>query len=130
MDRKVVANKLLKIAKSLLSMEFPTQDALDKYLKDHPDADRSNHRVVETKKTPEKKESPSSKKTQWIGNDALVPHYLTQMNDSEKKEFIKSMVENEGKDSSEKILKDWLNKVDKPHYKKHIQDALDVLKSK
>lgn len=32
------------------AMEFPTQDAMDKYLKEHPEADKSNHKVVETKK--------------------------------------------------------------------------------
>ena len=32
--------------------EFPTQDALDKYLKEHPDADRANHKVVEKKDRP------------------------------------------------------------------------------
>lgn len=30
-------------------MEFPTKDALDKYLKEHPDADKSKHSVKETK---------------------------------------------------------------------------------
>jgi hypothetical protein len=30
--------------------EFPTQKALDEYLKEHPDADKSNHKVVESKK--------------------------------------------------------------------------------
>ena len=36
--------------KSRRAMEFPTQDAMDKYLKEHPEADKSNHKVVETKK--------------------------------------------------------------------------------
>jgi hypothetical protein len=40
-----VASGLLVVAKSLVSMDFPTQEALDKYLKDHPDANRSNHKV-------------------------------------------------------------------------------------
>jgi hypothetical protein len=50
MDNKKIARRLLFMAKEVLGMDFPTQDALDKYLKDHPDADRSNHKVVETKK--------------------------------------------------------------------------------
>ena len=33
-------------AKEKKAMDFPTQDAMDKYLKDHPDANRSNHKVV------------------------------------------------------------------------------------
>jgi hypothetical protein len=44
-----MSRELLKVAKDLLAMEFPTQDAMDKYLKEHPAADRSNHRVVKTK---------------------------------------------------------------------------------
>ena len=56
MDRKMRAKELLGMAKELLAIEFPTQDALDKYLKDHPDANRSNHKVKETKKEGPKKE--------------------------------------------------------------------------
>jgi hypothetical protein len=57
MDRKILAGEILAIARDLVGMEFPTQDALDKYLKDHPDADRGKHRVVKTKtKVPAKKE--------------------------------------------------------------------------
>jgi hypothetical protein len=33
---------------SRVATDFPTQKALDKYLKEHPDADRTNHRVVDT----------------------------------------------------------------------------------
>lgn len=44
------------------AMDFPTQEAMEKYLKDHPDADKSKHHVVETKpKTGPKKESPFHK---------------------------------------------------------------------
>ena len=128
MDRMTLASEILRIAKSMTAMNFPTQEALDKYLKEHPDSDRANHRVIETKKEAPAKKEPASKKTQWVGDDALVPHYLTQMNDSEKKEFVKSMVENEGKDGSEKILKKWLDKADDPKHKKHLEDALKVLK--
>ena len=64
MNRMVVASELVRIAKDLLAMEFPTQDAMDKYLKEHPDADRSNHKVVPTKKdapAPEHKDMPLKK---------------------------------------------------------------------
>jgi hypothetical protein len=43
-----VASSLIKLAKELMAVDFPTQEAMDKYLKDHPDADRSNHKVVKT----------------------------------------------------------------------------------
>ena len=52
-----MAKDLLAMAKDLLAMEFPTQDALDKYLKEHPDADKSLHKVKETKKPAEKVQS-------------------------------------------------------------------------
>lgn len=49
MNRTAVARQILLTAKELLGMDFPSQDALDKYLKDHPDANRSNHKVVQSK---------------------------------------------------------------------------------
>ncbi len=47
MNKILVSKELVKISKLLMGMEFPTQDALDKYLKEHPDADQSRHRVVD-----------------------------------------------------------------------------------
>jgi hypothetical protein len=46
MNEKIVARELLRMAKELIAIEFPTQEAMDKYLKEHPGADRSNHKVV------------------------------------------------------------------------------------
>lgn len=42
----MVAKELLKIARNLIAMEFPSREALQKYLKDHPNAEKSNHKVV------------------------------------------------------------------------------------
>jgi len=56
MNKMMVAREILKVAKELLAIEFPTQDAMKKYLDEHPDADKSNHKVVETKKDEPKKE--------------------------------------------------------------------------
>jgi len=50
MNRIAVAQKLVKLAKELIGTDFPTQDALDKYLNDHPGADRSFHRVKQKNK--------------------------------------------------------------------------------
>lgn len=58
MGNELVAQELVRVAKELMAIDFPTKAEYDKYLKDHPDADRSNHRVVETKKAPAKKEEP------------------------------------------------------------------------
>lgn len=51
MNKKLVAEELLKVAKTLLSMEFPSQDALDEYLKEHPGADKSHHTVRKSSPT-------------------------------------------------------------------------------
>jgi hypothetical protein len=48
MNRIAVAQEILKIAKELMAMEFPTDAAMKKYLREHPDADKSLHRVVKT----------------------------------------------------------------------------------
>jgi len=42
-------NPKMATLRSRRAMEFPTQDAYDKYLKEHPEADKSLHRVVESK---------------------------------------------------------------------------------
>ena len=47
---------------------FPSQHAMDKYLKEHPDADRKNHSVVENKDT-EDYEDYSVHPTKDDGND-------------------------------------------------------------
>ena len=49
MKNKKIAKKLNKIAKELLSVDFPNQKAMNDYLKQHPLADRKNHKVVEFK---------------------------------------------------------------------------------
>ena len=69
MDRIAVARELLAIARELEAMEFPTQDAYDKYMREHPDADKSLHRVVETKEGPAKGEAKPESKTE--GDDFL-----------------------------------------------------------
>ena len=55
-----IARELLAVAKELMAIEFPTQDAMKKYLDEHPDADKSNHRVVEKKDAPVKSETKRS----------------------------------------------------------------------
>ena len=50
MNKALVAKELLAIAREFVAIDFPTKDAYDKYMDEHPDADRSNHKVVETKK--------------------------------------------------------------------------------
>jgi hypothetical protein len=58
---KFIASELLKVAQSLLAIEFPTDEAMKKYLREHPDADKRNHRVVKTK--PQQTHKQESTKT-------------------------------------------------------------------
>jgi hypothetical protein len=61
MDKKLMANELVAVAKDILAIEFPTQDALDKYLKNHPAADKAKHKVKETQKDAPAKDKPEQK---------------------------------------------------------------------
>ena len=54
MNKRKVAAELIKVAESLIAIDFPTDEAMKKYLKEHPDADKRNHRVVKTKSAPQK----------------------------------------------------------------------------
>jgi hypothetical protein len=49
------------------AMEFPTQGALDKYLKAHPDADKSKHKVVEKKQKTKTKTISHKEHTHDLG---------------------------------------------------------------
>lgn len=83
MDNRKIASRLLFMAKEVLGMDFPTQDAMDKYMKDHPDADRSNHKVVkdpkdetsdEVEERLKKKMGPSYKTQEQRLEDAKPKH--------------------------------------------------------
>lgn len=54
-EKNMLAREIVRIAKQLMAIDFPTQDAMEKYLKDHPDANRSNHKVVKSPNQPDKK---------------------------------------------------------------------------
>jgi hypothetical protein len=54
------------------AMEFPTEDALKKYLKDHPDADKGKHKVKKTEKSKSKKDDTGSDEF-----DDAAPDYKT-----------------------------------------------------
>lgn len=62
MDREMVAKELSIIAKELLAIDFPSKEAMDSYFKEHPNADRSNHRVVSGPGKKKGKVSPGSAK--------------------------------------------------------------------
>ena len=62
MDRRLIAREIEAIARELVGFEFPTKDALEKYLKDTPGADKSLHTVKPTENKPAKpEEKPADK---------------------------------------------------------------------
>ena len=52
-----IRKSLKRISKEIEAIEFPTQEAMDKYLKKHPGADRRNHSVEKGELSPQEKES-------------------------------------------------------------------------
>lgn len=62
MNKKLIANEIIKVANLLMSTEFHTEKALSDYLKKHPGADKSNHKVKKLTKRDQKKEDEAKKK--------------------------------------------------------------------
>ena len=91
MDNKKIASQLLFMAREVLGMDFPTQDAFDKYMKDHPDANRSNHKVV--KHDPSKPETPPMNLMQQRKNEEKMKeigkHYKKDPKDLTNDEIVK-----------------------------------------
>ena len=80
MDNKIIAKRLNKIAKQLLSIDFPNQKAMNDYLKQHPLAERRNHKVVEFK--PKKQEEIQTEK--YKDSDELKDIIKNSKNDEVK----------------------------------------------
>lgn len=75
-DKRRIAKDLLGMAREVLGYEFPSQNALDKYLKEHPKAKKENH-WVEGKK-PEKnlqktEKTKTEEKSEDFGGKFRVP---------------------------------------------------------
>jgi len=72
--KAAVAERLVRLAESLVAMDFDTPEAMKKYLHDHPDADKSRHHVK--KQAPAKNDDNKSKTHdelkmglgQWVKN--------------------------------------------------------------
>lgn len=57
-DRDLSLNYKRVATRYLRALEFNTQEEMDKYLEDHPDADRSNHSVKKTEEKGDPEEDP------------------------------------------------------------------------
>lgn len=62
MNQRLIARELRAIARDLLAFEFPNKEELKKYLKEHPDADKSLHTVKPTEEKPAKPEEKPAEK--------------------------------------------------------------------
>lgn len=71
MNKVKLASDLVKLAKDLMSIEFDSEDALKKYLKEHPKADKSKHKVKKTdsgsSSKPKQKPQNEQEKRAWLG---------------------------------------------------------------
>ena len=81
-----IATELLMIAREVLSIDFPTQDAYNKYLKEHPAADRSNHRVVEMKRVESDKGEEFKKKIRE--KNKIIEERLVQRGEKIKDKLV------------------------------------------
>lgn len=113
MDRKAVARELLAMAKELIGMEFPTQKALDRYLREHPDADRGLHRVkrgLPGKWEKVKEMMPKVTKGQKEKAEKRYQEIAEKAKSEEKaKKFIKLEIDTPVTDWSDADLKDWVD---------------------
>lgn len=96
--KKSVAKDLLSVARDLVSMEFPSQEALDRYLKQHPDANTSNHTIK--KKEDEK---PSNGKKH---ENAIRDHLSGTNRVTTKEDMFSVLKNNKGKQINEKEFND------------------------
>lgn len=91
MRRFELAAELVRIAKSLAGIDFSTKSQMDSYLKEHPGADRSKHRVVRSPESDGKgqergefpkhrKQTPSVKSVSKVKN-VLSAHGLDEESD-------------------------------------------------
>jgi hypothetical protein len=108
MNEMAVARELLRVAKELMSMDFPTQDAMDKYMKEHPDADKSNHKVVETKKEePAKKEETKKEEPAKKDEPKKEHHPIVQRALGREQHVVNiGQLSSEEKHALEKAVKD------------------------
>ena len=66
MDNIKAAKELLRMARELTAYAFPTQNALEKYLKEHPGANRNDHRVEQFVGEKPSDREPSLKEPKFV----------------------------------------------------------------
>jgi len=127
MNRIKVAQELVLLAKSLISMDFPTEEAMKKYLEEHPGADRTLHRVKETRKDDEKKSVPKIKKFSE-STDAFFDDASDSKTHDESVKEMKTLIEQDGtKENLDKLEE--LAKKTKASWGKKVLDTIHEIKN-
>jgi hypothetical protein len=99
-----------------LATDFPTQDALDTYLEAHPDADRSNHKVVKTQRGPAKKDEPGPEDKGKGEEDKSGDKGRKEEQPPERKKPEQKLPEQKGKDDKGKSKREIFLGPDSPHH--------------
>jgi len=134
-----------------LAKEFPTQEALDTYLKAHPKADKHKHRVVENKGKPPAPKSEGGKddhfKNQWqkalsdnLGRPAteadidILKGQMKQFVQKEKAKdapvFDKKPKDAPKPDPKDPFVQQWSKALSTQLGRPATQDDIDILKGK
>lgn len=112
----------------LLAMKFPTQEAMDAYLKKWPKADRSKHWVEKSDKSEKKSEKPAPKvkpKAEAKPEPKKEDKPVKEQEKSTAKKVKKSDV-----DDAIGVMKEWASNTSKYRFdpatiEKYFKDALD-----
>lgn len=113
-DGKKVARHLLFMAKEFIGIDFPNQDAMDKYLKEHPDADRTNHRVVKMEKGPAKEDESKGERPKKLQKDEGDETGQKEEGDKSKVIQPKKKEDKSGKPEKKRVQYKAYIKLDKP----------------
>jgi hypothetical protein len=136
---------------SRVARDFPTQKALDDYLKDHPKANKSKHRVVENKGGPTAPKSEGGKddhfKGQWqkalserLGRPATeadfdilkgqMKQFVQKEKAKDKPVFDKKPQKAPELDQKDPFVKQWSKALSTQLGRPATQDDIDILKGK
>ena len=87
------------------AMEFPSKESLEKYLKEHPGADRSNHKVAPSGSSPSKQDPSKVTKAE---NDGIIQTFESMDKDYDTRGALKSIYHalHNGKPLTKKMVQD------------------------
>ena len=84
MNKLMLAKQIIKIAKQLVGIQFATKQQMQKYLKDHPGADKRNHSVKKEQKKEKKVQREEQKEKDEPLYEYNIKKYLSDPKTSQK----------------------------------------------